>query len=94
MNTNETKVSVESTTVVQDTLSVLDYVNGTLDYFNSRLNELSIKSGVRSYVPEECKGEIQKSPENHKEYLDYILSEVKTRLNFIGERIADLERFI
>lgn len=81
--------------VIQESLLSLDDIHGKLDTCNSKLNNLSIKAGVRNYYPtEDGEGLLSKSPENQKEYLYSILSEINIKLNLITERITELECFI
>lgn len=92
---NTEKSNEVKSTIVQESIDLLNSVSSTLCTFDSRLRSLSVKAGVMTELtsPKDAE-ELHPAPENHTENLHSSFNQIKDRLSLINHRIEDLENFI
>jgi len=84
---------VQKATLIQQTIMSLEEINSRLYGINKRLEDLTFKTGLCSAEPDSG-DTCESGDDTYTTRLLNNLNTIDTRLNFITDRITDLEKFI
>ncbi|CAK0751066.1 hypothetical protein CCP3SC1AL1_1830001 [Gammaproteobacteria bacterium] len=84
---------VQKATLIQQTIMSLDEIDSRLYGINKRLEDLTFKTGLCSAEPDSG-DTCEPGDDTYTTRLLNNLNIIDTRLNFITDRITDLEKFI